>query len=193
MKAKTAQYMFRQTTVSDCAAIMEVEKQAFGYAKEARLAVRLLGDKTAEPRVSLLAFDKQEAVGHILFSRICFNGQADSPLMHILAPLAVKPARQRQGVGGMLIQEGLRLLRAAGSELVFVLGHKEYYPKHGFAPDAARLGYLPPYPLSDENAACWMVQAIGQRGGAVTTGTMKCCDGLCSPEHWRHEASDRSE
>ena len=72
-------------------------------------------------------------------------------MMHILAPLAVKPVYQRRGIGGMLIKEGLHLLQAMGSEVVFVLGHKEYYPRYGFATHAAHLGYLPPYPMPKES------------------------------------------
>lgn len=191
MRTYNAACTIREAAIQDFEAIISVEKQAFGYDKEARLVARLLNDETAKPSVSLLAFVEEEAAGHILFTRIYFRKQATSPMMHILAPLAVKPAFQRQGIGGMLIKEGLRWLQAAGSELVFVLGHKEYYPKHGFIPEATRMGYLPPYPLPEEHEACWMVQAIGQRGFAVGADIMQCCDELRRPEHWRHEEADR--
>lgn len=185
------EYIIKETTIADFDAIMEMEKQAFGYDKEARLVAQLLGDKTAKPFVSLLAFHNEEAIGHILFTRAYFSDRADSPMMHILAPLAVKPAYQRQGIGGMLIKEGLSLLRTMGSEVVFVLGHKEYYPKYGFVPYAASLGYLPPYPMPKENEVCWMVQPIGQIGYGIGTGTVKCCNELNRPEHWRNDESDR--
>lgn len=45
-------------------------------------------------------------------------------MMHILAPLAVKPEYQRQGIGGMLIKAGIEKLQEKGSNLVFVLGIK---------------------------------------------------------------------
>lgn len=185
------EYIIRETTAVDFDAIMEIETQAFGYDKEARLVAKLLSDETAKPLFSLLAFYKEEAVGHILFTRAYFHGQENPPMMHILAPLAVKPEYQRQGIGGMLIEEGLRLLQKAGSNLIFVLGHKEYYPNYGFTPFAARLGYLPPYPMPEENAVYWMVQPIGRIGYDIGTGTVKCCDELNRPEHWRNEESDR--
>lgn len=184
-------YRIRKTTIADFDAIMEVEKQAFGYDKEARLVAQLLADQTAEPIISLLAFDGEEAIGHILFTRAYFSGREKSPMMHILAPLAVKPAYQRQGIGGMLIKEGLRLLQLMGSELVFVLGHKEYYPKYGFTPYAAHLGYFPPHPMSEENEVYWMVQPIGKVGYGIGKSTVRCCDELNRPEHWRNEESDR--
>lgn len=188
---KNREYIILETKTADFEKIMEVETQAFGYDKEARLVAQLLGDRTAKPFVSLLAFDKEEAVGHILFTRAYFSEKENSPMMHILAPLAVKPAYQRQGVGGMLIKEGLRILRTVGSELVFVLGHKEYYPKYGFEPYAARRGYLPPYPMAEEDEVYWMVQPIGRNGFDIGAGAVKCCNELNRPEHWRNEESDR--
>lgn len=56
-----------------------------------------------------------------------------------LGPVAVAPARQRQGIGGQLIAAGLEFCRAAGYDLAIVLGHREYYPRFGFRP-AAPLG-----------------------------------------------------
>ena len=117
----------RETNTDDFDSIMTVEKQAFGYDKEAQLVADLLADKTAKPMVSLLAFYKGEAVGHILFTRAYFDGQGAQQMMQILAPLAVKPEYQRQGIGGMLIRAGIERLQEKGSCLVFVLGHKEYY------------------------------------------------------------------
>ena len=51
----------RETNTDDFDSIMTVEKQAFGYDKEAQLVADLLADKTAKPMVSLLAFYKGEA------------------------------------------------------------------------------------------------------------------------------------
>lgn len=182
----------RETNQADFNDIMEVEKQGFGYDKEAKLVADLLNDKTARPIVSLLAFYKGEAIGHVLFTRAYFDGGNNrQALMHILAPLAVKPDYQRKGVGGMLIKEGIRLLREKGSNLVFVLGHKEYYPKFGFIPKAGQLGYPAPYDIPEEYADYWMVQPIGSQGFEIGKGKIKCCDVLNRPEHWRDEETDR--
>ena len=45
----------------------------------------------------------------------------------------------------------------SGVELVFVLGHPDYYPRHGFKP-AGALGFEAPYPIPDKNVNAWMVQ-----------------------------------
>lgn len=181
----------RETKAEDFNDIMEVERLGFGYDKEARLVAELLTDKSAEPIVSLLAFYDNEAIGHILFTKAYFDGQEHQPMMHILAPLAVKPEYQQKGVGGQLIKAGLEKLRERGSTLVFVLGHKDYYPKFGFIPQATRLGYPAPYPIPDEYADYWMVQPISQKSFNIGKGKIKCCDVLNRPEHWRDEESDR--
>lgn len=181
----------RETNTSDFNDIMTVEKQAFGYDKEAQLVAELLADKTAEPIVSLLAFYQDEAVGHILFTRVYLDNQDRQPMMHILAPLAVKPEYQRQGIGRMLIEAGIEKLQEKGSNLVFVLGHAAYYPKYGFIPDAAKLGYPAPYPIAEEYSDYWMVQPISNKGFDTGKGQIRCCDALNRPEHWRDEESDR--
>lgn len=179
----------RETTAEDFNDIMDVEKQAFGYDKEAKLVAELLADKSAEPILSLLAFDNDRAIGHILFTRAYFEAEQEQPMMHILAPLAVKPEYQRQGIGGLLIKEGLRLLQERGSNLIFVLGHKEYYPKYGFIPHAARLGYPAPYLIPE--GEYWMVQPTSPVGFEIGKGKIRCSDVLNRPEHWRDEESDR--
>lgn len=181
----------RETNTNDFKDIIAVEQQAFGYDKEAQLVIKLLADKTAEPMVSLLAFYQDEAVGHILFTRVYLDNQEVQPMMHILAPLAVRPEYQRQGIGGMLIEAGIEALREKGSNLVFVLGHAAYYPKYGFIPDAAGLGYTAPYPIAEEFSDYWMVQAISPKGFDIGTGKIRCSDELNKPEHWRDDESDR--
>ncbi len=188
---KANNIQIRETVAGDFDAIMEVEKLAFGYDKEAKLTAALLVDKTGEPMISLLAFCKDEPVGHILFTRARFEDREEQPVMHILAPLAIKPEYQRQGIGGMLIKAGIEKLRERDSNLVFVLGHKEYYPKYGFIPGAGRLGYPAPYPIPEEYADYWMVQPISLKGFDAGKGKIKCCEELNKPEHWRDDESDR--
>lgn len=50
-----------------------------------------------------------------------------------LAPVAVLPERQRQGIGSRLIREGLRACAEAGHRITVVLGHADYYPRFGFS------------------------------------------------------------
>mgnify|MGYP001658778983 FL=1 len=182
----SGEIVIRETVPADLAAIVEVHKKGFGYDKEAGLTAELLSDPTAEPTVSLLALRDGEAVGHILFTRCRIVGaEVQRPLFYILAPLAVVPSCQKQGVGGLLIAEGLQLLRERGAKLVFVLGHKEYYPRHGFIPGAEKLGFPAPYPIAEKHADYWMAQALTDDGFSGPKGRVVCADALNRPEHWR--------
>lgn len=174
----------REATDSDLDDVLFVERTAFGYDKEAELVRALLGDPTAKPLVSLLAFEDDRAVGHILFTTAHLTETADTASISLLAPLAVVPDSQKQGVGGKLIESGLRILTESEVDLVFVLGHPEYYPRHGFKP-AGVLGFEAPYPIPDEHAGAWMVQALRPDVIGTVSGKVKCSDELNKPQHWR--------
>ena len=174
----------REATDADLQAILSVEKEAFGYDKEANLVRDLLGDPSAKPLYSLLAFSEDRPAGHILFTAARLEGPGSDASLSLLAPLAVIPDFQKQGVGGMLIERGLQHLSNAGVDLVFVLGHPGYYPRYGFAP-AGIQGLEAPYPIPEEHADAWMVQEL--RPGVIgrVSGTVGCADMLDKPEHWR--------
>ena len=176
--------VIRETSDSDLNDVLAVEREAFGYDKEAELVRDLLADPSAKPSVSLPAFLDEQAVGHILFSAARLVGAANKVSISILAPLAIVPDAQKQGIGGKLIERGLSILAKSAVDLVFVLGHPDYYPRHGFHP-AGKVGLEAPYPIPDEHADAWMVQAL--RPGLIGSihGTVVCCDALNRPEHWR--------
>ena len=49
-----------------------------------------------------------------------------------VAPLAVLPEFQRQGIGGMLIREAHKIAASLGYGSAVLLGHKDYYPRFGY-------------------------------------------------------------
>ena len=51
-----------------------------------------------------------------------------------LAPMAVIPEHQREGIGSKLIEAGTQKLKEAGYPFIIVLGHANYYPRFGFKP-----------------------------------------------------------
>ncbi len=171
----------KDTDVSD---VLFVEKEAFGYDKEANLVKDLSSDPSAQPLYSILAFENNKAIGHILFTSACLEGKQNGASLSLLAPLAVLPDYQKQGVGGKLIAHGLKLLTAAGIDLVFVLGHPDYYPRYGFKPAGVQ-GFEAPYPIPAEHADAWMVQEL--RSGIIgsVSGKVQCANMLAKPEHWR--------
>ena len=176
----------RPTKESDLHDVLLVEKAAFGTEEGqeiADLVNALLSDPSAMPILSLIAIKDNQVIGHILFTKAIIDSNHSISAV-ILAPLAVIPAAQSQGVGGQLINEGLKCLSESGVDLVFVLGHPDYYPRHGFKP-AGILGFDAPYPIQQEHADAWMVKEL--RFGVIgsVSGKVQCSDVLNQPEHWR--------
>lgn len=182
---ETSDIIIRESAKADCDLVMEVEEAAFGQDIEARLTAALLKDSTAKPMLSLLALHRNRAIGHILFTRVYIKNRDEQPLLHILAPMAVIPEYQKEGIGGLLIHKGIKRLRDMGSEMIFVLGHMDYYPKFGFIPDAKKLGYPAPYPIPEEFAGAWMVQSLNPDGFVLDKGQILCAQELNKEEYWR--------
>lgn len=174
----------REATASDLDDVLQVEREAFGHDKEAELVRELLDDPSARPVLSLLAFEDDRAVGHVLFTGARLVHTQDTASIVILAPLAIVPDFQKQGIGGQLIERGLQLLSKSGVDLAFVLGHPKYYSRHGFRP-AGSLGFEATYPIPDEHAEAWMVQALRPDVIGSVSGKVICADSLNKPEHWR--------
>ena len=98
-------------------------------------ALRTDGDVVVE----MVALEEGEIIiGHVLFSRMT----AGPPACRIaaLAPVAVRTARQNQGIGAALIRAGLAACRENGIDAVIVLGDPPYYGRFGF--DAALAAHL---------------------------------------------------
>jgi putative acetyltransferase len=168
---------------SDTPDVLLVERAAFGRDDEADLVHALLSDPTAQPCLSLLAREGDRPVGHVLFTAARLKDASSPGLLAVLAPLAVVPDAQRRGIGGALVERGLQLLKLSGVDLVFVLGHPSYYPRHGFQP-AGRLGFNAPFPIPDEVADAWMAQALRPNVIGSVRGTVICADTMNKPELW---------
>lgn len=179
----TNNIQIKEATIDDFNSVMEVEKMAFNSDIEAALVADLLNDISAKPVLSLLAVCNGEAVGHLLFTKVKI-GQNNEVLAHILAPLAVKPAFQKQGVGTLLVKHGLEILMEMNSEVVFVLGHTDYYPKFGFLCNAESKGFIAPYPIPEEHADAWMIMELQKDALKKYSGKVCCADALQKPEYW---------
>ena len=122
----------RRETTEDIAAIRYINEQAFGQNEEAELVEKLRN--RAALSLSLIAVQKNEIVGHIAFSPVVIESERSSFEAITLAPIAVLPEYQRQGIGGQLARAGLEKCRNLGHEIVVVLDHPTYYPRFGFVP-----------------------------------------------------------
>ncbi len=107
-----------------------INEQAFGQPADANAVDRLR--RTCADWLSLVAEEEGRLVGHILFSPAVIENPGRRIEVMGLAPMAVLPDRQRQGIGSALVRRGLDILRKRGYPFVIVLGHPEFYPRFGF-------------------------------------------------------------
>jgi putative acetyltransferase len=144
----------------DSEAIRTVTASAFPSVAEANLVDALRQQQASS--VSLVADDGGQVVGHILFSAVTLD-DADIGILG-LAPMAVLPGRQRQGIGSELVRAGLDASRKRGAAAVVVVGHPAFYPRFGFIP-ASRFGLRCEYEVPDD-----VFMALELRPGVLRTG-----------------------
>ena len=155
-----------------------------GVITEVPYVKALLEDPTAKPLLSLLAFVDQKPVGHLLFTNAHINPNPNKLQVSFLSALAVLPDSQNQGIGTQLLKNGLEQLTKTGNHMVFVLGHPNYYTKHGFV-SATKQGYQTPYPLAEQNQPAWMVKQLQNQTTCSNKGKISFCDELNKPEYWQ--------
>lgn len=147
--------MIRREHAADIPGIRAVVTAAFETSIEADLVDALR--REAAPVLSLVAEEREAVVGHILFSPATLDGHPELALMG-LAPMAVLPGWQRQGIGSALVRAGLEGCAELGARGVVVLGHADYYPRFGFVP-ASRFGLASEYVVADEHFMALELQA----------------------------------
>jgi len=127
----------REEQIEDVVAIRNINDLAFGQTQESLIVDRLR--QSCGDLLSLVAIAEGHPVGHILFSPVMIESRGGMVQGMGLAPMAVLPEFQRQGIGSGLIRYGLEILRERSCPYVIVLGHSDYYPRFGFEP-ASRYG-----------------------------------------------------
>ncbi|MBA3488473.1 MAG: N-acetyltransferase [Longispora sp.] len=141
----------RRERSDDDAAVGAVLAMAFATAQEAERTVpvevglvkELRADEGWLPALSLVAVQPgdSEVIGHV----VCTRGSVDGSPALGLGPLAVRPDRQRQGVGTALMHAVLGAADALEEPLVALLGDPSYYSRFGFLP-AREYDIVPPNP-----------------------------------------------
>ena len=122
----------RIETTSDYSAIRKINELAFGRPNEANLVDALR--QNADPFISLVAELSGQVVAHIFFSPVTIENDNSVFTALGLAPLAVLPEFQNQGLGSTLVRAGLEKCHQIEHDIVVVLGHPKFYPRFGFTP-----------------------------------------------------------
>lgn len=129
-------FLIRDEDPNDCDAIRKLNQMAFQGDQESQLVDDLRRDGAVI--LSLVAVEDDKVVGHILFSDLLIEIESAVLSALALAPMAVAPRSQRQGIGSALVRRGLAVCREQGHRIVVVLGHPDYYPRFGFSTALAK-------------------------------------------------------
>ncbi len=141
--------IIRQELKEDHARIKEINDQAFEQEDEGRLVNKLRKKDQFIPELSLVAEIDKTVIGHILFYPVKINSTDKKHTTLSLGPMSVLPAHQKKGIGGKLINKGLKRAKDFGFRSVIVVGHPEYYPKFGFS-KASKWSIKVPFEVPDE-------------------------------------------
>ncbi|MDQ0468859.1 GNAT family N-acetyltransferase [Labrys wisconsinensis] len=83
--------------------------------------------------LSLVAEEVGAILGHVAFSPVTIGAVRQG--WYGLGPLAVRPGRQRGGIGQALVRAGLERLAALGAKGCVLVGDPAYYRRFGFRSD----------------------------------------------------------
>jgi len=164
----------RESAANDDFPIEELYRNAFPDENLLPLVVALLKERSIV--LSLVGIVEEALAGHVIFTTCRIAESTEK--VSLLAPLAVAPLWQRQGIGSAIVKAGLKRLIDVGTDHAFVLGDPTYYSRFGFKPD---YGVAPPYRLPEEWRDAWQSLCLSGRRPRL--------DGTLSvPRPWRQKA-----
>lgn len=145
----------------DTGEIAAVVAAAFDDEGVAALAAEIRASDGYVPDLAFVAEDAGRVVGFTMLSRVALE---DGRPLLCLTPMAVRPDRQRQGVGAALVRTALAAAEQRGEPLVLVEGVPAYYPRFGFR-SATALGLERPDDRIPD--AAWMALPLGAYDAAI--------------------------
>lgn len=150
-------YRIRPEQQEDVVAIREVHTLAFKGDSEANLVDAIRASEFFVPDLSLIALTDQ-VIGHILFSIVSIETMEGGAVPTLgLAPMAVLPEYQNQGIGSALVRAGLSRASELGFKHAVVLGHPQFYPRFGFVASSDK-GIESPFPVPDDTFLIYEIE-----------------------------------
>lgn len=129
--------LIRTEAPADILAIDRLLKRVYPTDQEARLVMSLR--ENSNLTLALVACnDDGDVIGYVMFSPVSLEGELG--YWQGLAPLAVDPDYQQQGIGTQLVEQGLESLADFSYPVCVVLGEPDFYGRFGFKP-AEPLGF----------------------------------------------------
>ncbi|WP_336055929.1 GNAT family N-acetyltransferase [Nitratireductor sp. CH_MIT9313-5] len=127
--------ILRAVEATDHEAVDALLRRAFEGGAEAELTNKLRQD--SDVVLELVAERDGMVRGHVLFSRLKVEASDGTYDAVALAPVAVDPDHQREGIGAALIEEAHLRLEREGECLSVVLGDPAYYGRFGYSHERA--------------------------------------------------------
>ena len=127
----------RQERPEDADAVARVIADAFDDESVAAFTDELRASPGYVAELTFVAEEDGDVVGFTMLSEVAVEG-VPRPVL-TLTPMAVRPDRQREGIGAALVRAALAAAEERGEPLVLVEGVPSYYPQFGFLP-ATMLG-----------------------------------------------------
>lgn len=125
--------IIRNETTSDLDAITEVTIAAFKTLAVSNHTEQFIINslRAADAlTISLVVEIDSRIVGHIAFSPVTISDGSKG--WYGLGPISVLPEYQKQGIGKILINKGLSILKESNSQGCVLVGDPAYYTRFGF-------------------------------------------------------------
>ena len=133
------------------------ENEEYSDRREQFLVERLRNSDSFVPDLSIVFEMNGLTVGYISLTKIKINHSNSSYDSLALAPVAVLPNYQGNGIGGHLIEFAYKKAKELGFESIILLGHPTYYPKFGYR-KASDFDIQLPFDVPDEN--CMAIELV---------------------------------
>jgi putative acetyltransferase len=144
------------------------------------LVQELSRENTSPSIKSLVAEVDNQVIGYVSFSPIFLK--SDSSIVgYILAPLAVSPEHQKQGIGSNLINAGIDMLTKDGARVLMVYGDPNYYGQFGFKDEIGH-SFVPPYRL--QYPFGWTGMMLNGTVVPEEPIQFECVSALSKPDLW---------
>lgn len=132
--------------------ILELYYSTFENEHEVNLVKKIIHYPTIGISLNLCAYQSNHIYGNLIVTHAKLKYQEYS--CAILAPIAVSPSYQGYGIGSLLVQKAIEMLKDSNViDFLFVLGNSNFFSKFGFKTCSSSF-VSPPYPVKYSDA--WM-------------------------------------